>query len=419
MAATEVKTVADLSISRRARIFMILPGSMLLVFLLFALPPKYQFFGGQFQSIRQFQQAPLPDNQRPVSTSPDTDCTFELFRKHVFSTDPPMWGGKWEDDGKDFLGFRPSVCKFPYSHLDSLPREYISKCVFERQIAKVLILGDSNGARHFKAFNKMLANDGFRCNTTRKETPENMKMPDPNYFANGSNIPLRDIVCHTRDCAKCYSRYIVCSKEPESGVKQSIEVEYVAMEFTIDSEVTTFRPFTSNKCPRKPAPCPHSTTYQEFIFGEYLRDNYPHLILLFSNNHDIRRRSLPQYEADLAILMHLLQTYVPETTTLVWLSRPGEYPAKKPLVWQKETFSIGSRNLTTNEMIEVMNLSLYKLFRIHQNGITRRVLPFFDLFTMSKDLQERWSTDGVHMNQAWYNFVSSYIWQTLCHSTTL
>ena len=180
----------------------------------------------------------------------------------------------------------------------------------------------------------------------------------------------------------------------------------------MDTEVTTVRNQWLGNCPRDDGGsfCRQSNSYQEFIFREYLRDDYPDVILLFSSSHDKARHDLAMIEQNIYNLKSLIKQFVPRTSKLFWFSVIGENLNKKPKAWRLARFD---RNFTTDEQNERINGALFKalLPELRQDNST--FATFFDLYAMSKDVL-RWSKDGIHLKNTWYDIVISYVFQMMC-----
>lgn len=352
-----------------------------------------------------------------IDTIPDestTPCGFEILQKFINVSAHFPKEGSWSNTQRGNAIYQPKICKFEYQMSKDLPPTLMEKCATEKGLSKILIFGDSNGKKHHKATIDLLKTSGFSCKTIKQESPPGKKMPDVKYFTRDTNISLADIVSHSRDCSGCTSGKTSCSKPrgTTDRLPLIIEVEYIAMEFFQDTEITTFRKVHSGQCPPAPAQCLVSTTYQQFVFGEYLHNNYPDIILLYGNSHDYRRRSLRQIRVDTTTMLSLIQEYVPKTTKVVWFSRPGENTGRKPEMWKNELFM---SNLPVRGMIELIN---NELFSVLQPEITRadtNVLPFFDLEVLMRAVLS-WSIDGVHMHRDWYQHIISYVMQMMCNS---
>ena len=105
----------------------------------------------------------------------------------------------------------------------------ISVCFQNKNISKIAIFGDSNGSRLSDALRMRLA----PCNQVKKEADDPRSHPDRSYF-----LPNRPNVLTTtaRGCKSCLSSYYICT-----GLGRPIVIEFISMEYTIDTEITTQR----------------------------------------------------------------------------------------------------------------------------------------------------------------------------------
>ncbi|KAI0240280.1 hypothetical protein LSAT2_009042, partial [Lamellibrachia satsuma] len=209
---------------------------------------------------------------------------------------------------------------------------------------------------------------------------------EKNYFTKGTNLKASDIIVHHRDCTGCKSSAVSCT---DGSLK--VYLEYIAMDFFQDTEVTTVRNRWQKNCLQRTG-CHQSNTNQEFILGEYLVGNYPDVILLFSSNHDKGRYRLQTVRAYIDYLKMIINMYVPKRTQVFWFSKISETLMKKPKIWRNVTFDGKS---TTNEQIERLNRELFDVLRpelIRKDG---KISTFFDMYDMSLGVPQ-WSVDGVH-----------------------
>jgi len=274
-------------------------------------------------------------------------------------------------------------------------------------------MGDSNGIRYAGAFINFLEAVNYTCETIRKDKP--MTFSVERSFYESSRSPVGDINSHDRDCQGCTNHYWSCQSLPEGGANYTIDIKFLVTEFTLDNEVTTLR--TINTCngrskqPEDPH-CISSLTTQEFLFREYLRasGNSPDLIIILGNSHDQQRGTLVDYRRSLRFLLELIDDYLPQSTRLVWLSKPAEYPPRKASPWNGQIFE---GRFTINEWLDRANRIFYKELMGRSDKI-RQPLIFYDMLALLNPVIARLSIDGVHVQPVWYKLIVSYILQTLC-----
>ena len=325
-------------------------------------------------------------------------CSVDVIRKYCIEHNYFPTGGRWINSS-----YFPDLCRFPSK---KLTKERLRECLTRRNVKKLVVLGDSNGARYFRATTKLLQKF-MTCKTVKTE--DAAYKPDVKYFTKGTKLKASDIVVHNRDCSGCRSTAVKCGDKPNE-----IDLEYIAMEFYVDTEITTVRNNWQNNCHHsKEAPlCRQSNTYQEFIFGEYLEGNYPDVILLFSGNHDKARSRLSKIRADVEYLKMIIKKYLPTQTKLFWFTKISENMSQKSKYWNDVTFD---GNLKTNAFIERINAELFDVLRTEfvENG--GRILPFFDIYEMSLGVLD-WTLGGIHRRPEWYDAVLSNWIQTFCET---
>ncbi|KAK2190248.1 hypothetical protein NP493_85g04010 [Ridgeia piscesae] len=193
-----------------------------------------------------------------------------------------------------------------------------------------------------------------------------------------------------------------------------INLEYIVMEFFVDTEVSTVRNMWKKNCHRSTeAPlCRQSNTNQEFILSEYLESSYPDVILLFSGNHDKARSGLSKIRGDMEYLKMLIKTYVPKQTKLFWFSKISENLRQKRKYWRDVKFDGESK---TKAFIKRINVELFDVLRTEFVETGGRILPFLDIYDMSLGVLD-WTMaeSGIHRRPEWYDVVLSNWVQTFC-----
>ena len=325
-------------------------------------------------------------------------CSVDVIRKYCIERNYFPTGGRWINSS-----YFPDLCRFPSTNIT---KERLRECLTRRNVKKIVVLGDSNGRRYFLAA-KQLLEWVLGCGHIKNEI--GLSKPDVNYFTKGTKLNASDIVVHHRDCGGCISTAVKCRNKTHE-----IDLEYIAMEFYVDTEITTVRNKWQKNCHySKEAPlCRQSNTYQEFIFGEYLEGNYPDVILLFSGNHDKARSGLSKIRADMEYLKMIIKKYLPKQSKLFWFTKIAENLSQKSKFWNDVTFD---GNFKTNAFIERINLELFDVLRTEFVETGGRILPFFDMYEMSQGVLD-WTIDGMHRRPEWYDAVLSNWIQTFCET---
>ena len=344
---------------------------------------------------------PVPQHLRK-SGYDKAECSSSIIRNYIRTHNFFPEHGTWIINNNKPISWIPEMCNFNTSHLE----EIILQCIEKREFYSFLILGDSNGGRYTNALVTLLSSGHNKaCKSTKLEGTGSFT-PDVKYFKSDSNIAEKDLRFHNRDCRGCKSKIFECSI---GGIK--IKVEYIAMEFVLDTEVTTYRGLKNKQACKPGQQCFQSNTYQEMIFSEYLKRQYPDVIMLFQNSHDRMRKSLAVFDANINYLVKLVETVVPQNTTVVWLSELGEYLPKKSAIRRNLTLEGGFDN---SEHIHEINKRLFTALKPIVEKPYSNMHVFFDLQDISHSVLPYWSLDGVHVNPSWYRLIIKYIMQTLC-----
>ncbi len=357
-------------------------GSVFLLVLRLSVLPKSFVWRGQ-PEVRFIKKT------KPV-------CSVDVIRKYCLDRNYFPTGGRWINSS-----YFPDLCRFPST---DITKERLRGCLTRRNVTKLVVLGDSNGLRYYRATMRLLRR--FMTCETLKMEENGVHTPDPEYFTKGTKLKASDIVVHNRDCGGCISTAAKCS---DNTIE--IYIEYITMEFYVDTEVTTVRTKWQNNChPSKEAPmCHQSNTNQEFILSEYLESSYPDVILLFSGNHDKMRSGQTKMRGDMEYLKMLIKKYVPMQTKVFWFSKITQFSQQ-----ESKSRKVGGIS-PLNAFLERLNLQLFDVLRTEFVETGGRILPFFDIFDMSLGVPD-WALDGIHRRDEWYDVVLSNWMQTFCET---
>ena len=328
-----------------------------------------------------------------TSHSDRKPCTMTDIQTYISQNNFFPHKGRWIMENKKPLRWSPDLCTFQ----NTTQTIDVDQCLRNKSIEHVLVLGDSNGLRFFYALNRFFKD----CKMLKQEGGP-PRQPDVTYFSTNNNVSKSDLRFQEMDCSGCKSQQKKCCLSHN----RSVIIEYVVMEFTLDTQVTTYR----NPCLGQ---CFHSNTRQQFIFGEYLAGSYPDLILLFSNAHDRIRKHKAVIKAELTYLIQLIRASVPEKSKVVWFSHQAEDESKKPERWQNITYD-GIYKST--EHIELLNRELFISLKPEFLNPNSRIDGFFDLLSIANKIERLWSEDGFHFRPPWYNMVMHYFLQAYCES---
>lgn len=261
---------------------------------------------------------------------------------------------------------------------------FVGNIVGKKKI-RLALVGDSTGFRVTKELVELL-----NCALHDNENPVNGREPNINYFSQGGKIS--GIIAHTRDCGGCQSRRGTCRSRLVSAL------EYLTMEYVMDTELATSRTSWGGLCSGHPGDvyCEQSPTTQEFVFGEWWtssRNTCPDVIFhLATNVHDIARRSTVGYRRSVTwmfgVIAEFLDVSCPDTK-YYWSTAARVEEAKVPKEY---------RNVTKNEKIVEFNQIALNSFPKHE-----RMFLGFDQYNYSLLLDISRYTDAVHLSKSTYH----------------
>jgi len=128
---------------------------------------------------------------------------------------------------------------------------------------------------------------------------------------------------------------------------------------------------------------------------------------------------LSQHAANVDQFGRLIDQLVPTSTQVIWASRHAEDDNKKPAGWRNKRYvQENGRQLTRLEWLNESNRILYAKMRQRFIDGRRPTIMFPDLLAMSQLALKDLNKDGVHMYDEWYQFVMSFILQSLCHESS-
>ncbi len=241
----------------------------------------------------------------------------------------------------------------------------------------------------------------WSCGVTRSEILQTHFIPDPSYFVREPFIKLELIVIRERDCSNCISSTALCKGRSVNGSTQQLQLEYIALEFALDTEITTQRSLWNKHCSDGQM-CHHSTSTQEFILKEYLHGQYPDVLFYFASIHDIVRYSMREIPRVYDSLFVLMDIYLPNTTTAIFMNAHNEKPSLAPPVWQHLPCDNGNLDCTEARFRQnsIMYRSLEKYLPLHD----RQWYVFPSLFDSLKATDDLY-VDNVHRTPEWYEYI--------------
>lgn len=173
----------------------------------------------------------------------------------------------------------------------------------------------------------------------------------------------------------------------------------------MDTEVTTTRSSWEKTCDAHPgdAWCSHSTSTQEFIFGEWWRqglNNCPDIIYqLGSATHDISRRNERGYRRSMIWMFDLISEFLDVScpqTVYYYSMTPRVAETKVPLKYRAHT---------KNSIISRFNAIALEVFPSHP-----RMFKALDLYNFTSGLTDDSFLDAAHVKGEIYeNIINRFM----------
>lgn len=331
-------------------------------------------------------------------------CSTRTFRNYFRRRNYFPGGGRWVDFNStiSLAKFEPDLCIFRH---DYPPYDYIDNCLMQRNINRIVTIGDSNGARYYDAILAMLKDGGFDCRMYSEERVDEVILrPDVGYYARVEPRAAAFLRPSFRHCFSCASRSHGCiSPRKRNG---SLGTEHLAMTSVLDSSLKLEIPHNHIVVNLRY----RADTYQEYLLKYHLRRHVPDLLIVFPPfNHDRLSESVASLEIRLRYFVELIRLHLPQTTRLVWVPVFREFKNRKSIVGRNWKV----HDMLPNSKMEEFNRALFRAIRPDLVRRNSSVYAFFDLMRLSEN-RDDWSFDGIHMHEEWYKKMASYLVQMLC-----
>ena len=152
------------------------------------------------------------------------------------------------------------------------------------------------------------------------------------------------------------------------------------------------------------------------ILGEFAERTKPDLIILGVTAHT-RYDSVKSFTLKQKLLMNKVDTLLPTSTSVVWLSHMS-WRVDKMRSDQPRFVMDAGENLTVNQEVLRQNIIFHQLLstRLANNNTRANVLPFFDLYNISMPVQQPWYADFIHCHRYFYNGLQDALFETYCNS---
>ena len=297
-----------------------------------------------------------------------------------------------------------SGCQFPNKNDPRKRRDNLDCNYLQTVSNNILLMGDSQGRRYRDALIAILDREGgWRCGTIKEEYSKQSNQPDRHYYVREPTIKLSDIKYRSRDCHGCKSVLSTCRKKGKT-----LNVEYLATQFFIDTEVTTVR--TRKGTCLKETFCEHSDSYQEFIFREYLAGRYPDVVLFFASDHDKNRHSLKRIRLTAEYFFRIVESYLPSNSIFVLMNIMKQMTLLQPPKWRDARYE---QNMTANELLRQENKIIYDVISSRLIDPNKRWYVFPTLFDDTNSTDHLY-VDAIHRSTAWYRNIARSLLYLIC-----
>ena len=348
-------------------------------------------------------------NERYACSPSKRICSTSAIRNCAVARNYFPEENKWTHVNATFPGsrFLPTFCRYKY---DIVPPTKLRRCLQNKTIRHIVVVGDSHGLRYFHGLQRLLEPIA-NCSLIRVNSSENYfsrtkrhttKLPKQRRHETQHRLwecILKQPNANTRSGSNEKDTGAVL---PDRFLIERIDITSFG-DITIPDNCSQTRANAATKCiPRK--------LFKTIFHDHFARDDrYPDVILYFSNSHDKGKgKTLSETRSEISSFRDVINRYVPRRTSFYWFNHLSENDLIKKPGWQ-DVFYEGKYN--ANEMILRTNRAMYTILRDDIN--TSRIHTFFDLHAMTLPLPE-WSVDGVHLKTDWYAYLMSYWFQTAC-----
>ena len=343
-------------------------------------------------------------NSRLCSDSAIRNCLLasERFPKEL----------RWSNTNASYPNsrFEPLFCRFKY---DVMPPQLLQRCLQQKPITRIALIGDSHGYRYIGMLKEMLKSIA-KCRQVRSNIWDS-------YFLSrtrrAAKFPKQRTHIRRNELLECVfvnaSDKTSQHTEATETLPQSVFIEIISVTSFTDRKLPNPETNCSTGSSNRVKQCTEAKPRKLFptLFGDYFaRENhYPDVILLFPNSHDKGTgHTLKKTWADMEDLRDIIRRYVPRSTAFYWFSQLSENDDKKRADWKNILYE---GTYTANEMLVRTNRAMYDVLR--DDFRKGRIRTFFSLYAMTFQVPH-WSRDGIHLESHWYRYLMSYWFQTIC-----
>ena len=343
-----------------------------------------------------------------ISVMLDTQCTFPVISQQLRYNGQFRQSGKWlpvdnvnlSSNTKGY--YDPEVCIL---RRKGDTTSWLSSCLHDTNTRSILFFGDSNQRSSSATFiNRLEKREGMKCHNTQNLTTRNEE----------GHLTIDKSKFKLQGCKWLHWREFVCLSEGKTHMPSfKVTVRYIQV-FWLKENIS-FVNQTDSDCPdviNKSV-----NTIQEYILGEYAERTKPDLIILGSTAHT-RYLSVKQWTDDQKWLIEKVDQLLPKSTYVVWLSQKSWRTDKIP--WGNPYFqnnvTDNGTEFTIDEQIRRQNDQFYKVLKTKLEEGSSHILPFFDLYHMSRMVQYLWYKDHLHCHRYYYDGVHEALFETYCNS---
>ena len=302
-------------------------------------------------------------------------CTLSFFQDYFMRTKQFYGQGVWYTPNVSFI---PQDCTFS-NHANN-PRT-LSKCLNEKNISKIFVIGDSTARYMFTNLVALFKN--WSCTTDRWSDPPGNGQEDTYLLVPGIE---RNVIKRQPQSLMEVSRTVRCRTDTTN---HSVVLEYIAMRRFLDTGIMTKK--HDFKTPFVDAP-----NKLEYLLRYYFPyHGFPDLWLFkLPFRNEIWWRTSNEMFVHVEYTLQLLRLYLPTRTKLIFLSDSREcernIPAKIMQEWHRK-----STKITRNTQLHQANQVFYKTF-----SELARHLPgmyaFLDDMRLSCSMMCDFHRDGAH-----------------------
>jgi len=380
-------------------------------------------------SVRVLAQAHLTEGQRhrvfrhkTYTTKPDIAvracsrnsrlCSDSAIRNCLVSSERFPKELRWSNTNASYPNsrFEPLFCRFKHA---VMPPQLLQRCLQQKPIKRIALLGDSHGNMYFGVLKEMLKPIA-NCRQVRSDVWDNYFMSRKRRAA---TFPKQRTHIRRNELLECVfvnaSDKTSKHTEATATLPQSIFIEFISVISFTDRKLRKPETNCSTGSSNGAKQCADAKPRKLFptLFGDYFaRENhYPDVILLSSISHD-KGTGIPLKKTWAAMedLRDIISRYVPRSTAFYWFSQMSENDDMRKAEWKNLLYE---GTYTANEMLVRTNRAMYDVLR--DDFRKDRIRTFFSLYAMTLPVPH-WSRDGIHLQRHWYRYLMSYWFQTIC-----